>query len=218
MGEGKLIQPGGEFSLGKKGSCEYECLATLAVQEVAGATHFSPATPRELRWDQEVGGLSGYQSKPSPSRQCREGAGQARVEQLQLRPSSSWEQEGPSSCRGAVGRYGRDQGSFPLPGTLASFPRVSMDVNLSKLQKTVEDRGVWCAVVHGVAESDMTLCTPFHSCLVNGLLNFVDGIPLPYINFVKLCLLPSDQLTGMGTEYLQAASPVVRTTTPQRHQ
>ena len=53
LGEGKLIQPGGEFSLGKKGSCEYECLATLAVQEgnVAGTTHFSPATPRELRWD-----------------------------------------------------------------------------------------------------------------------------------------------------------------------
>lgn len=60
--------------------------------------------------------------------------------------------------------------------------------------------------------------TPFHSCLLNGLLNFVDGIPLPYTNFVKLRLLPSDQLTGMGTQYLQAASPVVRTTTPQRHQ
>ena len=59
LGEGKLIQPGGEFSLGKKGSCEYECLATLAVQEVAGATHFSPATPRELRWDLHVWGGGG---------------------------------------------------------------------------------------------------------------------------------------------------------------
>ena len=29
----------------------------------------------------------------------------------------------------------------------------SMDVNLSKLQETAEDRGAWRAVVHGVAKS-----------------------------------------------------------------
>ena len=29
----------------------------------------------------------------------------------------------------------------------------SMDVNLSKLQEIVKDRGAWCAVVHGVAKS-----------------------------------------------------------------
>ena len=29
----------------------------------------------------------------------------------------------------------------------------SMDMNLSKLQETVEDRGTWHAVVHGVAKS-----------------------------------------------------------------
>ena len=29
----------------------------------------------------------------------------------------------------------------------------SMDMNLSKLQETVKDRGVWCATVHGVAKS-----------------------------------------------------------------
>ena len=28
-----------------------------------------------------------------------------------------------------------------------------MDMNLSKLQEIVEDRGTWCAAVHGVAKS-----------------------------------------------------------------
>ena len=32
----------------------------------------------------------------------------------------------------------------------------STDMNLSKLQKVVEDRGAWHATVHGVAESDIT--------------------------------------------------------------
>jgi len=32
----------------------------------------------------------------------------------------------------------------------------SMDMSLSKLQKIVEDRGVWCSIVHGVAELDTT--------------------------------------------------------------
>ena len=33
----------------------------------------------------------------------------------------------------------------------------SIDMNLGKLQKIVKDREAWCAAVHGLAESDMTL-------------------------------------------------------------
>ena len=29
----------------------------------------------------------------------------------------------------------------------------SMDMNLSKLRETAEDRGAWCAAVHGVTKS-----------------------------------------------------------------
>ena len=32
----------------------------------------------------------------------------------------------------------------------------SMDMSLRKLCKIVKDRGMWCAAVHQVAESDMT--------------------------------------------------------------
>ena len=33
----------------------------------------------------------------------------------------------------------------------------SIDMNQSKLQEIVKDRGAWCAIVYGVSESDMTL-------------------------------------------------------------
>ena len=33
----------------------------------------------------------------------------------------------------------------------------TMDMNLSKLQEAVEDRGAWCAAVQGVAKSQTRL-------------------------------------------------------------
>ena len=33
----------------------------------------------------------------------------------------------------------------------------SMDMNLSKFQEMVEDRGIWCATVHGVSKSQIGL-------------------------------------------------------------
>ena len=33
----------------------------------------------------------------------------------------------------------------------------SMDMNLGKLQEIMEDRGAWCATVHGVTKSQFTL-------------------------------------------------------------
>ena len=66
--------------------------------------------PAELELTSKEALLKFPSSSPSPSRQRREGAGLDREEQLQRRPSSSREQEGPSSCGGAVGRDGRDQG------------------------------------------------------------------------------------------------------------
>ena len=41
-----------------------------------------------------------------------------------------------------------------------------MDVNLSKLWETVEDRGAWCAVVHRVTKSQTQRLNKTNKCFV----------------------------------------------------
>ena len=76
--------------------------------------------PAELEVTLKEALLKFPSSSPSPSRQRREGAGWAREEQSQCRPSSSWEQEGPSSCGGSVQREESQRCLFPHlgPGVL----------------------------------------------------------------------------------------------------
>ena len=40
---------------------------------------------------------------------------------------------------------------------IAKYKNDSMDMNLSKLQEIVEDRGIWRAAVHGAAKSQTWL-------------------------------------------------------------
>ena len=43
----------------------------------------------------------------------------------------------------------------------------SMNMNLSKLWQLVEDRGAWCAIVHGVEKIEHDLTTE-QQCALNG--------------------------------------------------
>ena len=51
-----------------------------------------------------------------------------------------------------LGNGGVADSTFELKGSQEET-ELQMDMNLSKFQETVEDRGTWCAAVYGVAKS-----------------------------------------------------------------
>ena len=57
-----------------------------------------------------------------------------------------------------------------------------MDMNLSKLQETVEDRGAWHATAHGVAKSQTQLsdCTTTNPSKAGGILQLGHSLCVPY--------------------------------------
>ena len=78
----------------------------------------------------------------------------------------------------------------------------SVDMNLSKLQEIVKDRGAWCAAVHGVAMSwtrlkgfsmhahDRTSSLPFMVILILVIINYKKTTLMHFLNtIVKLVFI-----------------------------
>ena len=71
----------------------------------------------------------------------------------------------------------------------------SVDKNLSKLKEIVEDRGAWCAFVHGVVELDTTYwlnsnSKPYGNSLIYFVFIFAIAFNIfPYLYFLLILLL-----------------------------
>ena len=55
-----------------------------------------------------------------------------------------------------AGKDWRQEETGVTEDKMVGWHHQSMDMSLSKCQEIVKDRGVWCATVHGIAESDTT--------------------------------------------------------------
>ena len=69
----------------------------------------------------------------------------------------------------------------------------SRDMNLSKLQEIVEDRGAWCATVHGVTELDKIFPLNNNNRLVSGIM-YNKEFSYTYIDiyFIQILILYDD--------------------------
>ena len=56
-----------------------------------------------------------------------------------------------------------------------------MDMNLSKLQEIVKDKGTWCAAVHSVAKSRTRLC---EWTTTTKYILLIDDVELFFVHFI----------------------------------
>ena len=88
-----------------------------------------------------------------------------------------------------------------------------MDMNLSKLQEVVEDRGAWHATVHGITESDTTqwLKNNNNKLRDEGKSVFLSLAALSSTSFYEngnVLFLLCPAWVHVTTEYLKAASEI----------